>query len=292
MDHINIKKIIIPVAGYGTRFLPATKAQPKEMLTIVDKPVIQYIVEEAVMSGIKDVILVTSWNKRAVEDHFDRNFELETRLKSAGKVKELKEIVEISDLAQFFYVRQKIPLGDGDAILQAKDLINDEPFAVAFGDDIVDSPVPCLKQLTQVFKKFKAPVIAVSELDQGEIKKFGIVGVEKVDSRTYKVTDLVEKPEPKKAPSNLGITGKYILMPEIMDMLLRVKKKGKGEIRLIDAFQLWIEKYPLYAYVYKGKRYDCGSREGLLEATIDFALKRKELRGIIKKKIKLLKINA
>ena len=286
---ISIRKIIIPVAGYGTRFLPATKAQPKEMLTIVDKPVIQYIVEEAVKSGIKDVILVTSWNKRAVEDHFDRNFELEARLRSKGKIKELKEVIEISELAQFFYVRQKIPRGDGDAILQAKDLINNEPFAVAFGDDIVDNPVPCLKQLIDVFKKLKGPVIAVSELDRSEIKKFGIVAIEKLDSRTYKVLGLVEKPEPRKAPSNLGITGKYILMPEIMDMLSRVKKADRDEIRLIDGLKLWIKKYPLYAYVYKGKRYDCGSKQGLLEATIDFAFKRKELRGIIKKKIKLLK---
>lgn len=283
----DIRKIIIPVAGYGTRFLPATKAQPKEMLTVVDKPVIQYIVEEAKASGIKDVILVTSQNKRAVEDHFDRNFELEYRLKEKGNLEQLRRVVEISELANFFYVRQKIPLGDGDAILQARDLINEEPFAVAFGDVIVKSRTACLGQLINVWRRLRAPIIAVDKVEKNEIKKFGIIGGERTGERITRITSIVEKPEPGRAPSNLAITGRYILIPEILDILLEVKRKRsehKGELRLVDAFNIYIKKNPIYAYEFNGKRYDCGSKTGFLEAIIDFALEHKDLRKVIKAK--------
>lgn len=285
-----ITKALIPVAGFGTRFLPATKAQPKEMLPIVDKPVIQYIVEEAVRSQIKDIILITSQNKRAVEDHFDRNFELEYRLTQKGKRKLLKQVMEISNLANFIYIRQKTPLGDGDAILQAKNLIGkNEAVAVLFGDDIVEANPPCIKQLIDIYYKYKDPVIAVMEVPKKEVSKYGIIKGIKIEDGLYQIKSLVEKPDPEKAPSNLAIIGKYVIDFEILEILSNLKPGKDGEIRLIDAFRKIVKKRPLYAYVFKGKRYDCGSKLGFLKATIEYGLKHKDLKKDFLKYLKDLK---
>src|SRR3989338_553263 len=234
-----IRKAIIPVAGFGTRFLPATKAQPKEMLTLVDKPVIQYIVEEAVASGITDIILVTGQNKRAIEDHFDRNFELEYRLKKSGKQKLLDEIERISNLANFYYVRQKTPLGDGHAILQARDLVApDEPVAVLFGDDIVVNKTPALAQLIKVYEKYQDVVLAVDRVPKNEVASYCIIDIASSSGKTHEIRDFVEKPNPKNAPSNLAWIGKCIITHEIFDILSRMKRGKSGEIRLADAFAI------------------------------------------------------
>ncbi|OGY69882.1 MAG: UTP--glucose-1-phosphate uridylyltransferase [Candidatus Jacksonbacteria bacterium RIFCSPLOWO2_02_FULL_43_9] len=273
-----IRKAIIPVAGFGTRFLPATKAQPKEMLTIVDKPIIQYIVEEAVASGITDIIIVTSSTKRAVEDHFDRNFELEYRLEQKNKTEALKEVRSISDLATFTYVRQPSPLGDGHAILQAAHLIGDEPCAVLFGDDVVAGHVPCLKQMMALFRKYNDPVIAIEQVPKKDVSKYGIIKAQKIEQRVHQIAELVEKPTPEKAPSNLAIIGKYIITPDVLSALAQVKPGKDGEIRLIDALKIVVKKHPLYGYEFEGTRYDCGSKLGLLKATVDFGLQHAELK--------------
>jgi len=286
-----IKKAIIPVAGFGTRFLPATKAQPKEMLTLVDKPVIQYIIEEAVASGITDIILITGQNKRAIEDHFDRNFELEYRLKQKGKKELLDEIDRISNLANFYYVRQKTPLGDGHAILQAKDLIgSDEPVAVLFGDDIVDTKTPVIKQLIDVYEKYRDPIIAVERVEKNEVDKYGIVDAVQVEPRIHQIRSLVEKPNPKEAPSNLAIIGKYIITPDILDALARAKGGRDGEIRLIDAFRSVVKERSIYAHEFEGTRYDCGSKLGFLKATIHFGLSHPEVKKDFAKYLKSVKL--
>lgn len=291
MKQQTITKAIIPVAGFGTRFLPATKAQPKEMLTLVDKPVIQYIIEEAVASGIKDIILITGQNKRAIEDHFDRNFELEYRLKQKHKKELLAEMDRITNLANFYYVRQKTPLGDGHAILQAKGLVGkDESVAVLFGDDLVVHKTPALKQLIDVYEKYQDPVIAVDKVDKKEVDKYGIVGVKDKTGKTHEVTELVEKPDPKKAPSNLAVIGKYIITPDIMKALENAKPSQGGEIRLIDAFRAVVKKRVIYAHEFEGKRFDCGSKLGFLKATIHFALQHKELKHDFAKYLKSIKI--
>lgn len=286
-----IRKAIIPVAGFGTRFLPATKAQPKEMLTLVDKPVIQYIVEEAVASGITDIILVTGQNKRAIEDHFDRNFELEYRLKQKGDKKALEEINRISNLANFYYVRQKTPLGDGHAILQAKDLIaEDEPVLVLFGDDVVVGKTPVAAQLMKAYEQHGDPVIAVERVDKHEVDKYGIVDAKPEGGGQYHVHSLVEKPSPKQAPSNLAIIGKYIITPDILDALGRVKSGSDGEIRLIDAFRAVVKKRPIHAYEFEGDRFDCGSKLGFLKATVHFGLTHKDLKKDFAKYLRSIKI--
>jgi UTP--glucose-1-phosphate uridylyltransferase len=291
MKSQTIRKAIIPVAGFGTRFLPATKAQPKEMLTLVDKPVIQYIIEEAVESGIKDIILVTGQNKRAIEDHFDRNFELEYRLKQKGKKELLKEMDRITNLANFYYVRQKTPLGDGHAILQAKDLVGkNESVAVLFGDDLVEHKTPALKQMINVYKKYHGPIIAVDKVDKSEVDQYGIVDIDKGRNGTHKIKGLVEKPSQKEAPSNLAVIGKYIITPDVLKALEIAKPGNGGEIRLIDAFRILVKDRAIYAHEYEGERFDCGSKLGFLKATIHFGLKHKELKHDFAKYLKSIRI--
>ncbi len=274
---MKIRKAILPVAGLGTRFLPATKAQPKEMLPIVDKPVIQYIVEEAVASGIEEIIFVTSISKRAIEDHFDRNFELEYRLGEKHKQKELEQVLGISNLANFVYVRQKTPLGDGHAVLQAKDIIGNEPCAVMFGDDIIDSKVPALKQMLDVYEKYNDPVVAVMEVAKSDIHRYGIVAGNKLEDNVLQVTRLVEKPRTKEAPSNLAIVGRYILTPDLFSTLTQAKPSKGGEIRLADALLTFIKTKPVYAYRFQGTRYDCGNKLQFLIASVMYGMKHPEV---------------
>jgi UTP--glucose-1-phosphate uridylyltransferase len=276
---MTIRKAIIPVAGMGTRFLPATKAQPKEMLTLVDKPVIQYIVEEAVAAGIEQIIFITSQTKRAIEDHFDTNFELETRLKEKGKEAQLKQVQEISQMASFVYIRQKEPRGDGHAILHAKDLVGDEPVAVLFGDDLVDNEVPCIKQLIDVYEKYRDPVIAVQQIPKKEISGYGVIAGHDMGNRLHEVTGFVEKPKPEEAPSNLAVIGKYIITPEVFAELEKEPAGKDNEIRLADAFINLIGKRSIYAHEFEGTRYDCGNKLGFLQASIDFGLKHPEVNG-------------
>lgn len=276
-----VKKAIIPVAGLGTRFLPAVKSQPKEMLSLVDKPVIQYIVEEAVASGIEDIIFITSQTKRALENHFDRNFELEYRLKQKGKKKELAEIMRITDMARFIYIRQKTPLGDGHAILCAKELIDDdEPVAVMFGDDLIDSKKPALKQMIDVYNKYQDPIVAIMEVPNSEIKNYGCIEATKIDERIFGIKTMVEKPDPDKAPSNLAVIGKYIVTPDVLEELAKISKGGHkdGEIRLIDGFKKVLKKRSVLGYAFEGKRYDCGDKLGFLKATVAYGLKHPELK--------------
>ncbi len=280
----------MPVAGFGTRFLPATKAQPKEMLPIVDKPIIQYLVEEAVAAGIEEIIFVTGRGKRAIEDHFDYSFELEQTLVEKNKLDRLKEIYKLPTLAKFAFVRQPKPLGDGDAILKARHLIGDEPCAVLFGDDIVDFEKPCIGQLMEVFEKYGDPVMALEKIPKEEVCKFGVVQPNKISERTYEIKDLVEKPEIEKAPSNLTIVGKYIITPDVFDELEKVKPGKDGEIRLADALKSLISRKAVYGYEFEGRRYDCGSKLGFLEATVEFALKHGELNGRFRDYLKSLKL--
>lgn len=278
-----IRKAVIPVAGFGTRFLPATKAQPKEMLTVVDKPIIQYIVEEAVQSGIEEIIFVTSANKRAIEDHFDRNFELEYRLRQKGKKTELAEMLKISDMAKFIYVRQKTPKGLGHAVLTARELIGDEPFVVIAGDDIIDSKVPAIKQLMRVYERYEDIVLGVTKVDKKETYKYGIIDPIKIDERTVEIRRLVEKPASNKAPSNLAVTGRYILTPEIFDFLAKQKPGAGGEIQLTDAIARYIKERAGYACLYEGDYYDCGNKLEFMKAIINFGLKRSAFKKELKK---------
>lgn len=283
-----IRKAVFPAAGYGTRFLPATKAQPKEMLPIVDKPVIQYLVEEAVASGIEEIIIVTGRGKRAIEDHFDHSFELEHTLAEKGKEKLLEEVRKVSELAKFIYVRQPIPLGDGDAILRAREVIGDEPFAVMFGDDIVDNKIPALRQLINVFEKTSCSVIGLEKVPKEDTDKYGIIKSSNHDGRLHHVSGMVEKPKSQDAPSDLGIIGKYICTPEIFDAIEKSRPSKDGEVRLIDGFLELIKSQQIYGYVLEGKRYDTGHTLGFIKATIDYALKRKELSGPLKKHLRTL----
>ena len=277
-----IKKVIIPVAGLGTRFLPATKAQPKEMLPIVDKPIIQYLVEEAVASGITEVIFVTGRGKRAIEDHFDYAYELEQVLVKRGKKELMKTIREISNLASFTYVRQKEPKGDGDALLAAAHLVGDEPCAVLFGDDLIDSKVPCLKQMIKVFERYGDPIVALEEVDKKEVSSYGIVAATSVDNKIYEVKNIVEKPAVKDAPSNLAIVGKYIITKNVFDEL-RELRSSRGEIHLSDALRNVLRRQAVYGYRFDGQRYDCGSKIGFLKAIVDFGLKHEETKKEFKK---------
>lgn len=289
---MHIRTAIIPVAGMGTRFLPATKAQPKEMLTVVDKPVIQYIVEEAVASGIEQIIFVTSNGKRALEDHFDRNFELEYRLEQKKKLKELEEISAIGRLAKFSFVRQAKPLGDGHAVLSALPFVDQhEPVAVLFGDDIFDAKVPGLKQMIDVYEKYNDPVIGLVEVPKKDVHKYGVVGGKDLGKFVTEINQFVEKPQPKEAPSNLIAVGHYILTPEIMQLLRDVKPGKDGEIRLADAFIAHLKHgKAIYGRTMQGKRYDCGNKLGLIQAAIEFGLKhpdiKKELKAYLKNVIK------
>ncbi len=280
----SIRKAIIPVAGLGTRFLPAAKAQPKEMLAVVDKPMIQYIVEEAVASGIEEIIFVTSIGKRAIEDHFDRNFELEYRLEQKKKTKELNEIKEIGKLAKFAFVRQSKPLGDGHAILSALPFVDeDEPVAVLFGDDIIGSKIPALKQLVDVYENYHTPVIALSALPKKEVSSFGVIGGKKLKGSAWSIEQFVEKPASDKAPSNLAVVGRYILTPEIYP-LLREQRATSGEIRLADAFELALtKKIELSGCALDGTWYNCGNKLGFLIAQVELGLKHPDVGADFKK---------
>ncbi len=275
---IKIRKAVFPAAGFGTRFLPVTKSQPKEMLPIVDKPVIQYLVEEAVMSGIEEIIIVTGRGKRSIEDHFDYSFELEHTLVEKGKNQLLKEVRRIAQLAKFVYVRQPMPLGDGHAILCAKEVVGNEPFAILFGDDIVDSKTPALKQLINAYEKTGCSTIGLQKVQPEETDQYGIIKGEKINKKgLYSIEDMIEKPKPPQAPSNLAIIGKYVVTPEIIKSLEKATSSHGGEIRLIDGLRELKETQKVYGLELEGKRYDTGNKLGLIEATIDFALKRKDI---------------
>lgn len=275
---MKVRKAVIPAAGLGTRFLPATKAQPKEMLPIVDKPTIQYIVEEAIASGIEDILIVTGRGKRAIEDHFDKSYELEDILKRKGEDDLLALVQDISNLVNLNYIRQKEPKGLGHAIHCARSFIDNEPFAVLLGDDIVDSEVPCLKQLMDVYEKYNTTVLGVQHVPEGDVSKYGIIDGSQVEDRIFKVSDLVEKPEQDKAPSNIAILGRYIISPEIFVHLEKAIPGKGGEIQLTDALKMLLSSGSMYAYDFIGKRYDVGNKLGFLEATVEFALKRDDLR--------------
>jgi UTP--glucose-1-phosphate uridylyltransferase len=273
-----IRKAVFPAAGLGTRFLPATKAQPKEMLPIVDKPTIQYGVEEAVASGIREIILVTGRGKNAIEDHFDRAVELEIFLeRKGGKSEALDELRRISDLAPVIYIRQKEPLGLGHAILTAREAVGEAPFAVVLGDDVIVAPVPCLAQLLEVYARTGAPVVAVQRVPREAISSYGILAADPAGDGVWRIRDMVEKPDPATAPSDLAIIGRYLLTPNIFPALEGVAPGAGGEIQLTDGLRALLRAGPMYGVEFVGRRYDAGSKLGFLQATVEFALRRPDL---------------
>ncbi len=289
---MKITKAIIPAAGLGTRFLPATKAQPKEMLPIVDKPTIQYIIEEAVASGIEDIMIVTGRSKRAIEDHFDKSYELENELEKSGKLELLEDVRQISNMVNIHYIRQKEPKGLGHAILCAKTFVGSEPFAVLLGDDIVDAYPPCLEQMMDVFNVYNTSVLGVQHVEKSEVCKYGIVKAEPEGDKLFRVLDMVEKPPVGKAPSDIAVLGRYIITPTIFEILERTAPGAGGEIQLTDALKVLCKTEPMYAYDFDGRRYDVGNRMGFLEATVEFALKRDDLHdGFLAYLEKILKRN-
>lgn len=273
-----VRKAIIPAAGLGTRFLPATKAMPKEMLPIVDKPTIQYIIEEAVASGIEDIIIVTGKGKRAIEDHFDYSPELEQNLMEKGKYDLLEEVQKPSHLADIHYIRQKEPKGLGHAIWSARKFVGDEPFAVLLGDDIVQSEKPCLKQMIEQYDRYRSSIIGVKRVPEEEVYRYGIVDGKEIFERVYSIDHLVEKPKKDEAPSNLAIMGRYILTPKIFEILDTLPPGAGGEIQLTDAISTLNQTEAVYAFEFEGTRYDVGEKMGFIKTTIEFALQRKELR--------------
>ncbi|MGM0874229.1 MAG: UTP--glucose-1-phosphate uridylyltransferase GalU [Bacillota bacterium] len=275
---MKVRKAIIPAAGLGTRFLPATKAMPKEMLPIVDKPTIQYIIEEAVESGIEDIIIVTGKGKRAIEDHFDHSFELEHTLMEKGKIELLNEVQKASKLVDIHYIRQKEPRGLGHAIWCARKFIGNEPFAVLLGDDIVRAEKPCLKQMIEQYERYNASIIGVQHVKEEDVSRYGIVDAAKIGERFYNVSNLVEKPKQEDAPSNLAIMGRYILSPKIFDILAEQKPGAGGEIQLTDAIATLNDIEAIYAYNFEGKRYDVGEKMGFIQTTIELALQREDLK--------------
>lgn len=275
---MKVKKAIIPAAGLGTRFLPATKAMPKEMLPIVDKPTIQYIIEEAIESGIEDIIIVTGKGKRAIEDHFDHSFELEQNLLDKGKFDLLDEVQKASKLVDIHYIRQKEPLGLGHAIWCARKFIGNEPFAVLLGDDIVQSEKPCLKQMMEQYDRYNASILGVQTVPYEEVNRYGIVDGHQIGDRLYSVNHLVEKPKQDTAPSNLAILGRYILNPRIFEILEKQEPGAGGEIQLTDAIAGLNQYEAIYAYNFEGVRYDVGEKMGFIKTMIEFALKRDELK--------------
>ncbi|OIK13834.1 UTP--glucose-1-phosphate uridylyltransferase [Bacillus sp. MUM 116] len=275
---MKVRKAIIPAAGLGTRFLPATKAQPKEMLPIVDKPTLQYIIEEAVESGIEEILIITGRNKKSIEDHFDKSVELELELESRGKLELLAEVRQISEMVNIHYIRQKEPKGLGHAIYCAKSFIGNEPFAVLLGDDIVYSEKPCLKQMIEKYEEYKTTILGVQEVATEDTDKYGIIEGKEIEDRIYKVKGLVEKPASGSAPSNIAILGRYIINPAIFDLLEKTKPGKGGEIQLTDALKELAHKEAMYAYNFEGKRYDVGDKQGFLQATVEFALRREDLR--------------
>jgi UTP--glucose-1-phosphate uridylyltransferase len=287
-----IRKAVFPAAGLGTRFLPATKAQPKEMLPLVDKPIIQYVIEEAVASGLTSIIIVTGRGKNAIEDHFDVSYELERLLQERGKTDLLEQVQSISSMINVAYVRQGETLGLGHAVLMAKDLVGDEPFAVMLGDDIIDSPVPCMRQMVDVFERYGGPVIAVQRVTREEISAYGVIdGVAEEESgRVYRIRDMVEKPGPEEAPSDLAIIGRYILTPDIFPALEKTSRDARGEIQLTNGLRLLKEQRDLFGYRFEGVRHDAGNKLGFLKATVEFALKRKDLGAPFREYLKSLKL--
>jgi UTP--glucose-1-phosphate uridylyltransferase len=269
----NIHKAVIPAAGLGTRFLPVTKSMPKEMLPIIDKPVIHYVVEEAVKSGIDDIIIITGRGKRAIEDYFDASPELEMRLKDQHKDATLNRLREISDFPTIHYVRQKEPNGLGDAILRAENHIGNEPFAVLLGDDIISNTKPCTAQLMSVYSRFKSSVISIEHVPREKVCSYGIIKGNAIEPDLIKIEDIVEKPTPEKAPSDMGAVGRYIFVPEIFDCLKNTNPGVGNEIQLTDAIHLLLKDHPVYAYKFEGKRYDTGDKLGYIETIIDFALR-------------------
>ncbi|MCD2345371.1 UTP--glucose-1-phosphate uridylyltransferase GalU [Clostridium guangxiense] len=289
---MKVKKAIIPAAGLGTRFLPATKAQPKEMLPIVDKPTIQYIIEEAVASGIEEILIITGRNKRAIEDHFDKSVELENELESHGKENLLKLVKDISNMAEIYYIRQKEPRGLGHAINCAKTFVGNEPFAVMLGDDVVDAEKPCLKQLIDCYDEYKTTILGVQKVEHKEVYKYGVISGMHIDGNVYKVKDLVEKPKVEEAPSDIAILGRYIITPEIFNILSNTKPGKGGEIQLTDALRTLMQSEAMYAYAFEGRRYDVGDKLGFLEATVEYALKRDELKDNFANYLNSLKNNS
>ncbi|MDK0841037.1 UTP--glucose-1-phosphate uridylyltransferase GalU [Clostridium perfringens] len=274
-----IRKAIIPVAGLGTRFLPATKAQPKEMLPIVDKPTIQYIIEEAIASGIEEILIITGRSKKCIEDHFDKSVELEMELEKSGKNELLDLVRDISDMVDIHYIRQKEPRGLGHAIHCAKTFVGDEPFAILLGDDVVyNEEKPCLKQLIDCYNEYKTSVLGVQTVPQSHVSKYGIVDGKYIEGKVYKVKGLVEKPSVEEAPSNVAILGRYIVTPRIFDILENTQPGKCGEIQLTDALLELMGQEAMYAYDFEGRRYDVGDKLGFLEATVEYALRRPELR--------------
>ena len=275
---MKVRKAVIPAAGLGTRFLPATKAQPKEMLPIVDKPVIQYLVEEAAASGIEQVIIVTNHSKRAIEDHFDRSLELEWSLATAGKHQQLESIKRISELATFVYVRQPLPLGNGHAVLMAREVVGDEPFAVLWGDDVVVAEVPCLKQMIDVYDRYGCSILAAMRVPPSDYQKYGMIRARPLKGRVSQVQEIVEKPTPAESPSDLAQVKGFILPPEIFSMLEQTSPSKGGEIWLGDAIQTLLRYQTVCAYEFEGRRYDTGNVLEYIKAQVDFALLRDELR--------------
>ena len=278
-----IRKAIIPAAGLGTRFLPVTKSMPKEMLPIIDKPVIHYVVEEAVDAGIEDIIIITGRGKRAIEDYFDASPELEMRLKDQKKIEQLKQLKEISDFPGIHYVRQKEPMGLGDAILKAEKQIGNEHFAVLLGDDIIANNQSCTGQLISVFSRFHSSIISIELLPPEKISSYGIIKGSEIEPDIFAIQDIIEKPTPDSAPSNMGAVGRYIFVPEIFDCLKRTSPGVGNEIQLTDAIRLLLQEQPVYAYKFKGKRYDTGDKLGYIETIIEYALKDPHLQKNLKK---------
>ena len=292
---MKIRKAVLPVAGLGTRFLPATKAQPKEMLPIVDKPLVQYAVEEVSASGIPMVIFVTGRGKTAIENHFDLSTELEQELAGKGKEELLKQLRSISGLLRFAYVRQQSPRGLGHAILTARDLVDDEPFAVLLSDDVIVGPVPCLKQMLAVCERYGRSVIAIQKVDRKTVGSYGIIRGQPLPDpqwhgRLYRIDDMVEKPTPRESPSNLAVIGRYILTPTIFHELAATTPGAGGEIQLTDGLRRLLAKEPVYGFVFEGKRYDAGDKLGFLQATVELALQRPDLGGAFRKYLKSLKL--
>ena len=288
---MKLRKAVIPAAGLGTRFLPATKAQPKEMLPIVDKPTIQYIIEEAASAGVEDIIIVTGRSKRSIEDHFDRSIELEFELKKSGKSDWLEMVKSISEIANIHFIRQKQPLGLGHAVLTASHFIGDEPFAVLLGDDVVVSKKPALQQMVDVFSEYKTSILGVQEVSPDAVSRYGIVDCINIDNAVYKVRDLIEKPKKEDAPSNIAILGRYILTPSIFKYLENQTPGAGGEIQLTDALKRLSKNEAMYAYTFKGHRYDVGTKIGFLQANIEFALRNPEIADDLKKYLSALNDN-
>ena len=288
---MNVRKAVFPAAGLGTRFLPATKAQPKEMLPLVDKPAIQYVVEESVASGLDQIIIVTGRSKRSVEDHFDTAFELEHYLRERGKTEDLSQIQAISKLAEFSYVRQQEPLGLGHAILVARALVGGEPFGVFLGDDIIGgATVPCMRQLLDGYEKYDGPVIAVERVPRERIHQYGVIAGRNITGNVWEISDLVEKPKAEDAPSDLAIIGRYVLTPDLFPILAATAADKRGEIQLTDGLRTLRTQRPMYAVEFEGKRYDTGDKLGFLKATVEFALARPDLADAFRTYLKTLRL--